>query len=255
VANDARVVIDNFQTGGLMTSGTGASTSISATAFFALMDVKTLARATGGQSSTTEYTSKGLDRMDQATRASYLLGYYPSRPLGDGAYRKLEIKVNRPGVTVFYRHGYFGRQAQPAFDRRTFLTSNRMLAAALYKREIRDILVKVNVTRIPGKGGTADEMVVDASIDPERIAFKTVEGKQAGSLEVAVFFASQKKMVLHERSQTIDLKLSPESFQRVQREGIPYTLRMPVKDSVRFVKVVVYNYEKDTVGSAEVSVK
>ena len=76
---------------------------------------------------------------------------------------------------------------------------------------------------------------------------KTVDGKQVGSLEIAVFFANQKKIMLHERSQTIDLKLSTASFQRVQREGIPYTLRMPVKDSVMFVKFVVYNYDKDTI--------
>jgi len=252
-ANDARVVIDNFQTGGIVTNGIGAATRYSGT--MSIRDMRSLSEATGGQASIMEYTSKGLDRVDLATRASYLLGYYPAKPLGDGEYRNLVVKVNRPGVTVLYRHGYFGRPEQPAFDRRTFLTNNRVLSTALYKREIRDILVKVNATRIPGKGGTADEVVVDVNIDPARIAFKTVDGRQVGTLDVAVFFADAKKMVLHERSQTIDLKLSASSFQRIQREGIPYSLRMPVKDSVRVVKVVVYNYEKDTVGSAEVLVK
>ena len=252
-ANDARVVIDNFQTGGIVTSGIGATARFSG--IMAIRDLRSLSESTGGQASIMEYTRNGLDRVDLATRASYLLGYYPARPLGDGRYRTLEVKVSRPGVTVLYRHGYFGRPEQPAFDRRSFLTSNRVVSAALYKREIRDIGVKLAVTLIAGKGGVADEIVVEASIDTGRIGFTAVDGKQISTLHVAVFFADEKKIVLQERSQTIDLKLPPASYQRVQREGIPYRLQMPVKDSVRVVKVVVYNYEKDAVGSAEVLVK
>jgi VWFA-related protein len=246
VANDARVVIDNFQTGGVMSGFSGS---------FAARDLRSLSVATGGQASIGEYTRAGLERMDLATRAGYLLGYYPARPLGDGGYRNLVVRVDRPGVTVLYRHGYFARLSPPAFDRRKFLTDNRVVSAALYRQDIRDIAIKVDVTRIPGKRGVADEMVVEASIDTGRIAFTRVDGKQVGALTVAVFFADAKKMVVQERSQTIDLKLPPASYQRVQREGIPYRLQMPVKDSVRIVKIVVYNYEKDTIGSAEVLVK
>ena len=255
VANDARVVIDNFQTGGLMTTGTGAGISFSFSSMIGLGDLRRVSEATGGQASITEFTSRGFDRLDQATRSSYLLGYYPVKPLGDGGYRKLVVKVSRPGVTVLYRHGYFARTTPLAFDRRTFLTSNRVVSAVLYRHEIRDIGVKINVSRVAGKGGTADEAVIDAVIDAGRIEFNAVDGRQVGVVDVAVFFADAKKIIVQERWQKIDLRMPSATFQSVQREGIPYRLRMPLKDSVRFVKVVVYNYEKDTVGSAEAIVK
>jgi hypothetical protein len=41
----------------------------------------------------------------------------------------------------------------------------------------------------------------------------------------------------------------------VLKEGIPYTLRMPKKPGVRIVKVIVYDYQADLLGSAEAMVK
>jgi len=49
--------------------------------------------------------------------------------------------------------------------------------------------------------------------------------------------------------QNIDLKLTEESYQRMMREGISYTARIPVKGDARYVKVVVYDYGADIVGS------
>ncbi|HJR60287.1 MAG TPA: VWA domain-containing protein [Vicinamibacterales bacterium] len=45
-----------------------------------------------------------------ATSAYYLIGYEVERQ-DDGRYRRLEVKVNRPDVTVHTRKGYFARRA------------------------------------------------------------------------------------------------------------------------------------------------
>ncbi len=34
-----------------------------------------------------------MDRIDDVTRATYLLGYYPTNANWDGTYRKVEVKV------------------------------------------------------------------------------------------------------------------------------------------------------------------
>jgi len=46
-------------------------------------------------------------QVQKDSSAYYVLGYRPSNPLRDGRYRKLTVKLNRPGVKLEYRPGYY----------------------------------------------------------------------------------------------------------------------------------------------------
>jgi VWFA-related protein len=66
-----------------------------------------LAQETGGFAITNNNDlSAGLARVANESAAYYLLGYQPSRPRSE-KWRRLEVRVNRPGVTVRARQGYF----------------------------------------------------------------------------------------------------------------------------------------------------
>lgn len=54
----------------------------------------------------TNAIDRGLERMLQDTGAYYLLGYYSTNTRLDGRYRKLTVKVKRPGANVRARPGY-----------------------------------------------------------------------------------------------------------------------------------------------------
>jgi VWFA-related protein len=64
------------------------------------------AKASGGFAitNTNDFTT-GLGRIIDDLDHYYLLGFYPSDPQGKG-YRPIEVRVNRPGVTLHYRTGY-----------------------------------------------------------------------------------------------------------------------------------------------------
>ncbi len=56
----------------------------------------------------------GLKQLDEAfsqladeLRTQYVLGYYSSNEARDGAYRKIEVKVNKPGYAIRNRAGYY----------------------------------------------------------------------------------------------------------------------------------------------------
>lgn len=241
-ANDARVVIDNIQTGGVLGG-------------FRAYDLRFLSTSTGGQASISEYSRKGFDRVDGMTRAGYLLGYYPLKPIGDGRYREIRVKVNRRGVTAFFRHGYYAVPAPPPFERRAFLTDSRVMSAALYGGTLADIAVKAEVTEVNSERGPGKDVIVRATIDASRVLFAPSEDKQRGFLDVVVFFANTRKVVLGEKWQQIDLNLSEASYARVLKEGIPYTVRVPKQPGVRVVKIIVYDYQADLLGSAEATLK
>jgi VWFA-related protein len=53
---------------------------------------------------------KSLDIVSRNSGTYYLLGYATDNPL-DGKYRKIDVKVTRPGVTVYARKGYVATPA------------------------------------------------------------------------------------------------------------------------------------------------
>ena len=67
-----------------------------------------LADATGGLFfNNTNNLRPAFDRIRSDLRNYYLLGYTPSNGNYDGAFRKVEVRFKRPGVTIASRRGYF----------------------------------------------------------------------------------------------------------------------------------------------------
>ena len=68
------------------------------------------AHATGGQIDP-EFRQKGIEesfaRITEEVRTQYTVGYYTREPFIDGKYRKLEVRVLRPGLTVIAKDGYY----------------------------------------------------------------------------------------------------------------------------------------------------
>jgi len=246
VANDARVVIDTIQTGGLPQTAVGALPTFSER--FAISSLRQVAELTGGQSSVYSYARDAVDKIATATQSSYLLGYAPTNTTFDGGYRRIAIKVNRPNATVLYRHGYYGRDQMTAFDGRTAMTYERIAAATNIPGGVHDIKLSFNTTEIRDRGGQA--LAVDIKIDPSRLTWTTSSADKLGEIDIAVFCGDAAQDVVGEFWQRANLRLPAEVFERAKTAGINYTVRIPLKAQATYVQVVVYDYAADLVGSA-----
>ena len=256
-AADARVVIDTIQTGGMpappMPNSRG-QVRPNFSASFAVKTLSTIAQLTGGQSSAYEYASKGIARIDDSTRFDYLLGYTPANSNWNGRYRRLLVRVNRPGVTVFFRHGYYALQDLAPMDQRTVATFSRISAAGAYEKEVHDLQIKASVSVAQGIAG-ATIALVDMTIDAARVTLKEENGFRVGALNIAIFCGDPKENIIGQLWQRMDLKLGAETYQRYLTDGIPFTARIPVRGTLQYVKAVVYDYSADLVGSVIVKVK
>jgi hypothetical protein len=67
-----------------------------------------LAAETGGRTIiNTNNFAAGLNRVYEDSSAYYVLGYTPTRTEDDGKFHKISVKVNRSGVRVLARQGYW----------------------------------------------------------------------------------------------------------------------------------------------------
>jgi VWFA-related protein len=257
IASDARVAIDILRTGGLVgppppngkMSYALPTTAMMFAQTFSVQDSRLIADLTGGRATAFEPGARALRQLDDSTRFQYLLGYYPTNPATDGKFRQITVKVNRPGATVLYRHGYFASERLVPIDRRAFLTFTRVAAAGRYDRPIDDIKVTVGkpVSRDTAAGR---ELEVPITVQSARIGFTEADGRHLAELDVAIFCGDGRQRMVGETWQTMTLRLSDESFRRFQTEGASYTARVTINGPALYVKVIVYDYKTDLLGTA-----
>jgi hypothetical protein len=197
-----------------------------------------------------------LGRIDAGTRAHYLLAYYPANGDWNGRYRSVKVNVNRPGATVLFRHGYYARRDAEVFDRRRVLSNSRIESAGYQLTDIREIDVKVLPSFTKSATGHGGEVLVQLSIDVSRLSWSDdVDGRHAAHLEVAVYCGDGNGKILGETRRLLNLALIDDTYERAIKEGFSREMRVAVRGRPRYVKVIVYDYDADRVGSSLAKMK
>lgn len=276
MANDARVAIDAFQTGGsfadpeiVPTTGVTlpaqpkgsqnpvpppppALSPVNWSRAFMLASLESAAKLTGGRATMNSDIGKALDRLDRSTRSQYLLGYYPSDDRWNGQYRQISVRVSRPGMKVSFRHGYYARDTLRPYDREEFLAFSRISAAGGYEADVPDVGFKVVTTK---DAGSQPVIKVDLQIEPDKVGFKMVDLRHVGRLHIAIFYADANGNPLGDNWKTMSMDLSEEHYQKTIQSGIQYTALIPLKGPNQILKVVVYDAVNDKVGTRLVKLK
>jgi hypothetical protein len=271
MASDARVTLSPIHTAGVDLSwegdarpdaasvrarrpGTGMLLGPSWTQMWTNADLRFIARHTGGQVSIYKYASRAFDRLERGTRAHYVLGYYPLDARWDGGDRRITVKVRRPGVTVQHRRSYYAREDLVPYDRREFLTSTRIAAGGAYRQPVTDLAVSVSGSRVRNRQNPW-QVQVTVVVDPATIRFAEAEGRHTASIDVAVFLGNRTQRLVGELKKRVDLRLEPESYARIRRDGVSFSATVDATAEVRHVKAVVYDYPADRLGTAVTQLK
>ena len=118
--------------------------------------LSTLARETGGFLVTdTNAIASALQVAEEDLASYYLLEYAPGNELWDGRFRRIEVKVRRPGVHVQARQGYFAVRTTmptPLLD-----YESPVLAALEMAPRANDLAFRSAVVQVPDQ---ADESAV-----------------------------------------------------------------------------------------------
>jgi VWFA-related protein len=267
IASDARVVLDPVKTGGVEArvdlglsapagrgnAPMGARIGAPSANDWHTQTLRNYAGLTGGQAGLGISADRAMANLDASTRFGYLLGYYPSNPALDGKYRHIAVTVNRPGLTVLYRHGYFANVQAAPIDRRQMLTEMRVGAAGGYRPEIKDIPLALTVA-VAAKG-TANAVDAELRIDASRLTFTMADGRHVARIYVVLSCGDRREATVGEMRRAVDFTLTEETYRQFLKAGVPVSAHIPTTAPAAFVKAIVYDYGADLVGSTSVKVK
>lgn len=269
-ASHARVVIDYVHTSGTPSNPTqrmfgaeyGTTAAMEAVVaaratqaqpeLWTFATARTLAELTGGRFYANQFRNAAtdMDHIDQATRFGYILGYYASNPSMDGKYRRIAVRVNRPGLTVLYRHGYFARPPLEPFNLERTVTYSRIAAAANYAGAVPDI--NVQATASMSETGEAPQKLgvrLDIRIDPSRLTFTKRGGRNSTSIELATFLLDGRDHLVGQTWKTVELTFTDERLKDVMRDGVTVPVTISVSARPKNVKIIVYDAGADLLGS------
>lgn len=255
VASDARVAIDTIQTGGLYADPPGLR-SLSERSWrhtWAISAIRNVSEYTGGRAFAYRYADAALEQIDLMTRTGYVLGYVPENQIQDGAYRRIEVKVSRKGARVLHRRGYYARAQLIPYDRRQFMTFSRILSATAFPEKIDDIQLTLEARSTQAERGS--DVEVRGRIEPTGIVFDRKGTIRTGRLEVAMFAIDRRNRLVGERWFSLDLSLDDVEHRSFLQDGIPLDARVAVRSDATRVKVVIYDFAADRVGSVTIPVR
>ena len=209
---------------------------------------------TGGYYTSLEYADKALARLDTSTRFTYLLGYTPVNPTLDGKYRDVNVTVNRPNVIVRFRHGYTAAVEPDPVELKELIVKSRLEAALAYDQDSRDIVLGVQAAAMP-RMGIQSMVRVEVTIDASKLEFDLKDGVRTGRLELQVYVGDAKERLVGEFGEGLDINVGEDTYQDFLKSGIRRAVRVSLIGVPKYVKVVVYDYGSDRVGSAMLTLK
>jgi hypothetical protein len=189
-----------------------------------------------------------MNRLDLATRSQYLLGYHPKNATFDGRYRRVVVKVKRKNVDLMYRRGYFAQDKLVPLDKREFMSFTRVMAAGAFADRIEDLKLSIKALGVRGSGN-AREIPVDVIVRPDRIAFADELGLKVAALDIALFALTKNGEAVGAQWRTVDLRLTPESYEKFLKEGAAFQLTIPLTNYPKQIKAILYNFTSDLLGS------
>ena len=215
--------------GGLGESETGVSAdpgervTASITGMEARQSLRALAQATGGFAvvNTNSFES-AWDRIVRENSSYYVLGFSSTNERRDGRFRRLQVRVKRPGVQVRGRNGYVAplRNERPAPPQPVPANMSAGLAAAL-RSPLAVTGLPLRVFAAPYKGeGREATVAIAVEVDASKLNLEKQGEVYAGALEVSFSSIDTRSKIFPGQTFTSKLSLKPDTYARALQGGL-----------------------------------
>lgn len=216
--------------------------------------LKFLAKETGGQTFFDENDmNRGLDKALEDQKGFYLLGYQPDTDSFDPTTRRfneLEVKVNRPGLQVRYRSGFFG-VADTQINPKTNNPAQQLLSAISSPFGVNDIKLQLNT--VFGYNETEGSFLQSfVHIDGKELTFiEEADGWRKAVFEVLAISFGENGVPIDRLSRVQTLRLRGETYKKMIQEGFVYDFIFAVKKAGAYqMRIAIRDTSSAKIGSA-----
>jgi VWFA-related protein len=245
--------LGDASTGSLRGTGaySGAALTNNMNANFASQEVMgTLSSDTGGKAffDSNDF-APAFARIQSDTSAYYAIGFHSSNPLRDGRYRKLTIKINRPGIKLEYRPGYYapadfrhsGKEDRER-DLEEQLSSDLPAADMAVYLDALYFRLDENRFYVP----------VSLIVPGSQIPFVKGGDKDKATLDIIGTVIDESKRPIGRARETVKLNLDPTL--QARQKNIQYTTSFNLPPGKYHLKFVVRENQTGQMGSFETDI-
>jgi VWFA-related protein len=194
----------------------------------------------------------------QDSGSYYLLGYYPANKKWDGRFRQVRVKVNRPGLTVRSRQGYFATDSSQGQKN----SKQNDFKAAIGFNVLPSTQVTFMARALPPQRNT--DLVVEFAVDSSTISFETVamaEGNASPvarkncnlNFEIQAYTREGKFVRAAVQEAKADLEL--QSYERVLKQGVPMKVPITLSPGNYVLHLGVRDNHTGLFGTAQIPVE
>jgi len=186
--------------------------------------LRVLADSTGGFAAVNRNDLNGaFDRIVSENSSYYMLGFYSTNDRRNGRYRKLEVRVKRPGLRVRNRTGYYearGRApSQPNASNSPTALPVAVTEALGSPLPMSGVPMKVFAAPYKGQAPNAAVALV-FEIDIRNFDFVQNGGTFNEQVDVAFTSVNTQGKVFPGERQTATLTLKPDTYERAKARGL-----------------------------------
>ncbi len=245
--------LGDASTGSLRGTGAynGGALTNNMNANFATQEVMgTLSTETGGKAflDSNDF-SPAFAQVQRDTSAYYAIGFHSLNPARDGRYRKLTIKINRPGVKLEYRPGYYAPadfQHAGKQDREQELDEE--LASDLPATDMAVYLDALYFRLDENRFFVPVSLIVPGS----QIPFVKGGDKDKATLDIIGTVIDEAKRPIGSARETVKLDLDPSL--QARQKNIQYTTSFNLPPGKYHLKFVVRENQTGQMGSFEAEI-
>lgn len=247
------------------------------------MTMDQMAESTGGRAF---YNTNGLSQavakaIDSGSNY-YNIAYSPTNMHWDGGFRKIEIRVDRPGLTLAYRRGYYavppgdqpGKEVDPATVVANAPFGRDPMRAAMMRGgpDPTEIIFKARVLPItaapedqlaPGNllnpkiktKGPFVRYAIDIAADPRVMLTTMPNAYHQGAAQFLTYVYDQDGNIINLVDNKTRANLPPEAYAQSLRVGLHWhqEISVPAKGNY-FLRIGIHDLTGDRVGAIEVPI-